>query len=270
MVFKHLHPNYLYILEEAEKICTSRCQLLDVGCGKGDIVEASLNKGWSAFGLEYFEHGSGNNISDVLRTKKLLGKRVFEYDGLNFPFEDEKFDVVISNMVLEHVPNIEPILSEVRRVLRPGGKFICLFPSKDSWREGHAEVLFAHWLPRSSIRVFWLFLFRCLGFGRLKRNKTRFGWAKYFDKWLHDHTFYLPEKEIFARMGRYFSRIERAESSYIDYRLSLKGDSLVYVYLRDFLPSSLKSWYCRKFGAVVVICTIALHSRHAASDTYAT
>lgn len=46
------------------------------------------------------------------------------YDGTTIPFPDESFDVVFSRQVFEHVRYPEPVLSEIRRVLRPRGSFI--------------------------------------------------------------------------------------------------------------------------------------------------
>ena len=41
------------------------------------------------------------------------------------PYPDASFDVVIANMMLYHVPDLHKGLSEVRRVLKPGGSFYC-------------------------------------------------------------------------------------------------------------------------------------------------
>ena len=46
-------------------------------------------------------------------------------DIQNIPFQDGSFDVVIANMMLYHVPDLFRGLSEVRRVLKNGGKFYC-------------------------------------------------------------------------------------------------------------------------------------------------
>ena len=46
-------------------------------------------------------------------------------DGAMLPFKDESFDAVISEAVLEHVPDPKAVIYEIRRVLKPGG-YICV------------------------------------------------------------------------------------------------------------------------------------------------
>lgn len=53
------------------------------------------------------------------------------------PFDSGSFDIVINNQVFEHVDNLDFVLTECHRVLKPGGIILSLFPSKDVRREGH-------------------------------------------------------------------------------------------------------------------------------------
>ena len=56
------------------------------------------------------------------------------------PFPDNYFDCVVSNMVFEHVVDIDLALDEIARVLRPGGEFLCLFPDLGVIREDHTGI----------------------------------------------------------------------------------------------------------------------------------
>lgn len=49
-------------------------------------------------------------------------------DG-RIPFDDNSFDVVVSNQVFDHTEKPRPVFAEIRRVLKPGGVFIALFPA---------------------------------------------------------------------------------------------------------------------------------------------
>lgn len=52
----------------------------------------------------------------------------FYYDGGRFPFQDEEYESAITNQVLEHVFNPDEFLSEINRVLKPGGHFLLTIP----------------------------------------------------------------------------------------------------------------------------------------------
>lgn len=54
---------------------------------------------------------------------------VEDYDGLHIPSADSSIDVVFSSNVLEHVVDLRTLLSETRRVLRPGGYAVHLMPT---------------------------------------------------------------------------------------------------------------------------------------------
>jgi SAM-dependent methyltransferase len=63
--------------------------------------------------------------SEASRTRKTAD--VF-YDGSKFPFEDATFDSVICSQVLEHVFEPDFFISEICRVLKPGGKVMLTVP----------------------------------------------------------------------------------------------------------------------------------------------
>ena len=46
------------------------------------------------------------------------------FDGVNIPYEDCMFDGILSTQVLEHVENLDILLSECKRVLKPGGRLL--------------------------------------------------------------------------------------------------------------------------------------------------
>jgi SAM-dependent methyltransferase len=58
---------------------------------------------------------------------------ILEYDGSEFPFPDQAFDVVYTSNLLEHVNDLASMHAEIRRVLAPGGKVLHVLPTH-SWR----------------------------------------------------------------------------------------------------------------------------------------
>lgn len=99
---------------------------LDLGCGDGRVtrlVRDELGARWTLTGLDpdelELELATSCGIYDVL----------LRADGGNVDAQDESFDFVFSNSVLEHVDELEPLLAEVGRVLRRGGRFVFTVPS---------------------------------------------------------------------------------------------------------------------------------------------
>lgn len=90
-------------------------RLLDVGCGTQPY--RSLFEVSEYVGLEV--------DSPVARARAVAD---MYYAGAVFPFEPASFDSVLCNQVLEHVFNPDEFLSEITRVLRPGGKLLLTVP----------------------------------------------------------------------------------------------------------------------------------------------
>lgn len=99
-------------------------KILELGCGTGSMWTKNLHllDGGARLTLTDFSAG-------MLETAKanLSGRNITfaQVDIQNIPYENASFDVVIANMMLYHVPDLHKGLSEVRRVLKPGGKFYC-------------------------------------------------------------------------------------------------------------------------------------------------
>lgn len=90
--------------------------VLDLGCGDGHFasvafpqgLEVGLDPWWGPLQEARQRHSYG------LLTHAL---------GAHMPFSEHAFSTVVSNSVLEHIPEVDPVLEEVARVLKPGGWF---------------------------------------------------------------------------------------------------------------------------------------------------
>ena len=91
-------------------------RVLDVGCGTGRSVEIfrSFSPGASWVGVDIED-------SAEVRSRTRTDAEFHTFDGENLPFEDARFDVVYCAQVLEHARRPRLLLSEVARVLKPGG-----------------------------------------------------------------------------------------------------------------------------------------------------
>ena len=107
--------------------------MLDVGCGGGFTIRRLLKRSQDAqvYGIDISEES-------VAKARKVnadvLDKQVFVRQGSAemLPYEDGKFDLVTAVETVYFWPNLPGCLQEVRRVLKPGGKFAILVEVVDS------------------------------------------------------------------------------------------------------------------------------------------
>jgi SAM-dependent methyltransferase len=97
--------------------------LLDVGCGDGHFAASCLGTTVDA-GVE----PNPASAAEARRTGAYRG--VFVGSAAKLPFPDASFASVVSNCVLEHIPPLDDALSEIGRVLQPGGKLVITVPSE--------------------------------------------------------------------------------------------------------------------------------------------
>ena len=90
-------------------------RLLDVGCGSKPY-------------RQLFDVSEYVGLDIDSETARRRGTADFLYDGNRFPFDDARFDAVLCNQVLEHVFNPDSFVTEMHRVLAPGGKLLLTVP----------------------------------------------------------------------------------------------------------------------------------------------
>ncbi len=95
--------------------------VLDVGCAGGFMAEAIDERGAQVTGID----PAGEAIAAASRHAEQTGRSI-RYDtgvGEALPYDDASFDTVVCVDVLEHVTSVPQTLSEIARVLKPGGVF---------------------------------------------------------------------------------------------------------------------------------------------------
>lgn len=209
-------------------------RILDYGCGAGHIVRRMRERKADAFGCDVFYGGNVERSSGLVAED--IRPFVLKMEQGLIPFDDASFDAVITNQVLEHVPDLELSVREIARVLKPGGKVLALFPDKTIWREGHCGIPFLHWFPKGSHgRVYYAATLRALGAGYNKQDFPGvMNWARSFCVWLDNWTHYRSPAEVDATFAKYFAGTERIELDWLAARLERLPIRIIPAALRRF------------------------------------
>lgn len=123
IAFEHLHRYYF-----ARKLVRGK-DVLDVACGEGYGSHIMAREAKSVVGV------------DIAPQVVAHAKSRYDCENLGFiegsaaalPFEDDKFDVVVSFETIEHHDRHEEMMLEIRRVLRPGGVLVISSPDRQHY-----------------------------------------------------------------------------------------------------------------------------------------
>ncbi len=125
-------------------------RVLENGCGIGMYVTKLMPHTQAVIGLEYdFERAveAHQNSPQILNAA-----------GEGLPFPTERFDLILSHEVIEHVQDDAAAVREIVRVLKPGGRVVIFCPNRGYPFETHGiywqgkykfgNIPFVNWLPR--------------------------------------------------------------------------------------------------------------------------
>lgn len=128
-------------------------RLLDVGCGSGDWLLSMREMGWQVEGVDFDDN--------AVKAARQQGLEVQCGSVEQQKFASGRFDAVILNHVIEHVPDPVATAAECRRILKPGGKLVIFTPNaaslghqvfKQDWRglepPRHLHVFSTRSMPR--------------------------------------------------------------------------------------------------------------------------
>ncbi|MFZ6020726.1 MAG: methyltransferase domain-containing protein [Chloroflexota bacterium] len=114
-VLRAVEARFYQTIELAEPV-------LDLGCGDGHFASIAFEKPLTV-GLDPWWQPVKEAANRHAYRLTLRGS------GVQIPFDDETFASVVSNSVLEHIPDLQPVLEETARVLKPGGVFVFCVPN---------------------------------------------------------------------------------------------------------------------------------------------
>jgi len=123
--YRAIRPGWTSSGDQLEAIvrsyATSSTRVLDLGCGRGGVVELIWRDVRFAAGID--------PDGPSLASHRAAGLPVVRGVGEGMPFVDGSFDLIVSLWVLEHLKEPLATLREVARVLAPGGHFVFVTPN---------------------------------------------------------------------------------------------------------------------------------------------
>lgn len=122
---------------------SARGKLLDIGAGTGDFLLTAKRLGWKITGTE----------------PNLKARQVATNKGLTFldsttDIKDNSFDVITMWHVLEHVPDVEEQIKELKRIIKPNGVIVIAVPNFKSYDAKHYGK---YWAAYDVPRHIWHF-----------------------------------------------------------------------------------------------------------------
>jgi|CXWL01.1.fsa_nt_gi SAM-dependent methyltransferase len=170
-VFKEALPRYEFLAQQI----AAGMHVLTIGVGRGGLEAILLKKGVLVSCLDPSEIAI-----DSLRKQYGLGDRAQVGFSQAIPFTDSQFDVVVMSEVLEHLTDdvLNSTLAEVRRVLKPDGRFIGTVPANENLLDNrvmcpHCGESFHRWGHAQSFSSMRIRDLLSINNFSVRRNETR-------------------------------------------------------------------------------------------------
>lgn len=113
-------------------------RILDIGAGTGDFLLEAKNQNWDILGIEPNDKAKGIAVGKGIKFGDTIEK-----------LESNSFDVITMWHVLEHVPDVEHQVAELKRLLKPSGTIIIAVPNFKSYDANHYKEFWAAYdVPR--------------------------------------------------------------------------------------------------------------------------
>ncbi len=127
LFFSLIRPLEADFFQKTKKLIHSPS--LDFGCGDGFFAQVTFGKRKIDIGLDLEKN---QRVNETIKNK--VYKKTILYDGKKIPFKNNYFKTIISNCVLEHIPDLEFSLKEIYRVMKQNGFFITSVMA-DNWEK---------------------------------------------------------------------------------------------------------------------------------------
>ena len=184
-----------HILSELDQIDFKGKRVLEIGLGQGADSMQIIKRGAVYYGIDLTDE-SIKRLKERFKLFDQPYKEVVKANAQHIPYEDSFFDIVYSHGVIHHSPEIEKIVSEIHRVLRPRGQAVIMLYHKNSFNYYISIGIFR----RAGLLLLMIFPFFAKLVSKLtgesvdrinvhKMNFKEMGW-RYFsmDEFLHKST----------------------------------------------------------------------------------
>ena len=217
------HFGNLMKFSSYSKMDTENIKILDHGCGSALTICFLILKGYkNVWGITVnFENDPEvekkirkiNKFIKIILDAKYYEDRIKVYNGKVLPFKNKSFDLVMTQQVLEHIPNkeIENFILEEKRILKDDGVLYHQIPHRLVPFEAHTKVWFIHWFPKSLRNLYF------------KNNKYKL-------EFITRHLFLLwpwQIKSLFIKNSMFVNDITKMRLRDTIYTKELKGINLI-------------------------------------------
>ena len=111
--------------------CVDGLDVLDCACGEGYGSHLLASRARSVVGADV----DAESVAHAQRRYARPGLDFVEADALKLPFEDRRFDAVVSFETLEHLAEHDELMTEFRRLLKPGGFLVLSSPDRKTYSD---------------------------------------------------------------------------------------------------------------------------------------
>jgi ubiquinone/menaquinone biosynthesis C-methylase UbiE len=165
---RYKHQNH--ILDVLSKIDWREKRVLEIGTGVGTDARKIIEYGGIYTGINV-DQGSVDMTTRALEVFGGLPGKVMQCSATDMVFQDQCFDIVYSFGVLHHIPDVDKAITEIWRVLKPGGELLIMLYNKTSINY-YVEILFLRKLFLRSLVIPGVIpLFSKLGFPKEKLER---------------------------------------------------------------------------------------------------
>ena len=235
----HLHLLSVLVTEVQRRKLgkAEQIRVLDAGCGNGHL-DTFLNVNltdlfpelrFEIYGYDVGDHGvqEADFFSGTLAWCRDHCPEVPWHDRMKmirqdqrWPFQNDFFDFVISNQVLEHVNNHSHFFHEHHRVLKSNGAGVHLFPLKHYVYEGHLLLPFVHRISDWYLLKIYIKFFSKVGLGKFRKRGQ-----ESINEFSERHADYMTFYVNYLSKGELFKIVKNAQM-----RASLQYTPRFYLY----------------------------------------